>query len=116
MKEMQSRLNAKQQQIDFHKTRADEYQDQLRAFQINEADSNYDIKVENDNLKSMLSHWVQRAKALENQLSAKADDEENLENILEKNSNIYQQELETDIVPSAVQTFSAHTQNASKQQ
>ena len=54
-------------------------QDQLTSFQVNEGDSNYDIKMENDGLKSMLSHWVQRAKLLEAQLVTKADEEEDLQ-------------------------------------
>ena len=57
--------------------------DQLTSFQVNEADSNYDIKQENDQLKCMLSHWVQRAKALENQLEAKDEDASDLNKILE---------------------------------
>ena len=62
---MVSRANTLQAQLDFHKRRADEMRDQLTSYHVNEGDSNYDIRQENDQLKTMLSHWVQRAKALE---------------------------------------------------
>ena len=77
--------------------------DQLTSFQVNEADSNYDIKQENDQLKCMLSHWVQRAKALEDQLEAKAEDASDLNKILDQNSNINQQEEDDDACQSVIQ-------------
>ena len=83
IKLVESRANTLQAQLDFHKRRADEMRDQLTSFQVNEGDSNYDIKQENDQLKTMLSHWVQRAKALESQIEAKADEASDLNKILE---------------------------------
>ena len=62
---MESRAKNLQAMLDFHRRRADEYRDQMTAYQVNEGDSNYDIKQENDQLKAMLSHYVQHAKALE---------------------------------------------------
>ena len=55
---MESRAKNLQAMIDFHRGRANEAQDKLTSFQVNEGDSNYDIKQENDSLKAMLSHWV----------------------------------------------------------
>jgi len=89
---MESRAKGLQAQLDFHKRRADEYRDKLTSFEVNEGDSNYDIKVENDQLKAMLSHWVQRAKALEKQVEDKAEDASDLSRILDQNSNIIKQE------------------------
>ena len=89
---IESRAKGLQAQLDFHKRRADEYRDKLTSFEVNEGDSNYDIKVENDQLKAMLSHWVQRAKALEKQVEEKAEDASDLSRILDQNSNIIKQE------------------------
>ena len=68
--------------------------EKLTSFEVNEGDSNYDIKQENDQLKAMLSHWVQRAKALEKQVEEKAEEASDLSKILDQNSNIQQQEMD----------------------
>ena len=65
----------------------------MTAYQVNEGDSNYDIKQENDQLKAMLSHWVQHAKALEKQVGEKAEEASDLSKLLDQNSNIQQQEM-----------------------
>ena len=89
---MESRANNLQAMIDFHRGRANEAQDKLTSFQVNEGDSNYDIKQENDQLKAMLSHWVQHAKALEKQVGEKLEEASDLSKLLDQNSNIIQQE------------------------
>ena len=91
---MESRAKTLQALIDFHKRRADEMREKLTSFEVNEGDSNYDIKQENDQLKAMLSHWVQRAKALEKQVGDKAEEASDLSRILDQNSNIQQQEMD----------------------
>jgi chromosome segregation ATPase len=91
---MESRAKTLQSLIDFLKRRADEMREKLTSFEVNEGDSNYDIKQENDQLKAMLSHWVQRAKALEKQVEEKAEEASDLSKILDQNSNIQQQEMD----------------------
>ena len=100
---MESRAKNLQAMLDFHRRRADEYRDQMTAYQVNEGDSNYDIKQENDQLKAMLSHWVQHAKALEKQVGEKLEEASDLSKLLDQNSNIIQQEDDAGECQSQVQ-------------
>ena len=64
------KLNAKslQGQLDFQRARTEDMSKQLLNFQIQEGDSDYDVKQENGQLQAMVAHWIQHARTLEAKL------------------------------------------------
>ena len=111
---MKSQANSLQAQLDFHKTRAEQMSAQLLPHQIKDDDSDYELKRENEELKGILSYWVQHAKKLEIKIKNIDDEQEDLNNILDQNSNIIVQDDNVAECMSINQPQASYKSDASK--